>query len=241
MNKFSNKKEFSEKLERWKKLEREGENPLEVLRREDWTSGDIQIVEYYEGIIPVKDFLRKKMDSGKILDIGCGSGKHTILFAEEGFKSYGIDISESGIQLSKKISEWKGLEEKTNFLLSDVMNLPFKKEEFNVVIDHNLLCHIPISRWEEYLKSVNRVLNTGGFLCLLELYKTEAMNGSYEEMAENNSVDVVIGENKIKRKFCPPFRIEKIIKKTDRVEENEHIIIILQKIEEYKRNYESNS
>ncbi len=38
----------------------------------------------------------------KILDLGCGSGKHDILFAKENFNVCGVDMSEDMITIAKQ-------------------------------------------------------------------------------------------------------------------------------------------
>lgn len=235
---------FEEKLKKWDKLERKNRNPVKVLRKIDWKSGDLQIIEPYEGIETVKNFLFEKLKSGKILDVGCGSGKHTILFANEGFDSYGIDISKNAIRLSRKISKRMDTDEKASFLISDIKKLPFKEETFNSIIDHNLLIHIPMEKWNEYLRNVYRVLKPGGFLCLLELsVKTNETDG-FEPTSSKNEFTRNGGEtcfhfvkkNEIKKYFTPEFQILKFKEERDRVEGNIHLITILKKRDRKDKN-----
>lgn len=40
-------------------------------------------------------------ENGKVLDVGCGTGKATTLFAKRGFETLGIDIGEELIALAK--------------------------------------------------------------------------------------------------------------------------------------------
>jgi len=48
-----------------------------------------------------------KLCKGKILDVGCGAGNHSLYLKEKGFDVKGIDISEGAIQVSK----YRGLEQ----------------------------------------------------------------------------------------------------------------------------------
>ena len=51
----------------------------------------------------VKDLILDQCSSTpKVLDLGCGTGRHLLYFAKEGFEMYGIDGSPKGIELSKK-------------------------------------------------------------------------------------------------------------------------------------------
>jgi 2-polyprenyl-3-methyl-5-hydroxy-6-metoxy-1,4-benzoquinol methylase len=38
----------------------------------------------------------------KILDLGCGTGRHSIFFASEGFEVFATDISKTGIEIAKE-------------------------------------------------------------------------------------------------------------------------------------------
>ena len=48
-----------------------------------------------------------KLCKGKILDVGCGAGNHSLYLKQKGFDVKGIDISEGAIQVSK----YRGLEQ----------------------------------------------------------------------------------------------------------------------------------
>ena len=51
----------------------------------------------------------KKRNVKKVLDLGSGSGRHTIYLAQQGFDVYGIDISEEGIKKTNNYLIEKGL------------------------------------------------------------------------------------------------------------------------------------
>lgn len=45
--------------------------------------------------------LLKEKKERKVLDLGCGTGRHIVYFAKRGFDVYGIDISPQAIKLTK--------------------------------------------------------------------------------------------------------------------------------------------
>ena len=63
---------------------------------------------------------------GKILDIGCGAGSHSLYLQEKGFDVTAIDISENAI----KACELRGLK---NCKVSDVLNLD-ASEKFDTIL-----------------------------------------------------------------------------------------------------------
>lgn len=104
-----------------------------------------------------------KIKQCKALDIGCGAGTNSIYLAEKGFEVTGIDISEKAIYLAKE----KDKEKRCNFISGDVLNLYFKKKEFDFVYDGGCLHHINKKNHQKYLDEIKRVLNDGGSFLLL--------------------------------------------------------------------------
>ncbi len=83
------------------------------------------------------DFIEKEIGfdkSKKIIDIGCGTGRHSIELASRGYSVAGIDLSESMLDRAREKAEKKGV--KVSFLKHDARDLPFR-EEFDLAI---MLC-----------------------------------------------------------------------------------------------------
>ena len=63
--------------------------------------------EFTKGTVGECDFIEKESNynkSIKILDIGCGTGRHSIELSKRGYSVTGIDLSESQLQHAKKES-----------------------------------------------------------------------------------------------------------------------------------------
>ena len=75
-------------------------------------------------LIPI---LRRK-SAKRILDLGCGAGRHVLYFAEKNFEAYGIDISDTAIKKTRKrLEELKIEEEKiNNYLRSRIIAIAEK-------------------------------------------------------------------------------------------------------------------
>jgi ubiquinone/menaquinone biosynthesis C-methylase UbiE len=63
----------------------------------------------------------------RILDVGCGTGRHAINLATKGYKNItGIDLSPSMISTAKKVAQEKSVP--VDFIIYDARELPFENE-----------------------------------------------------------------------------------------------------------------
>lgn len=92
---------------------------------------------FTQGTIGECEFIENEIDYSKnikILDIGCGTGRHSIELAKRGYSVTGVDLSNSMLKRARE----KAIEQKVNvdFKKADARSLAFK-EEFDLVI---MLC-----------------------------------------------------------------------------------------------------
>ena len=78
---------------------------------------------------------------GLVLDVGCGTGKHSVHLARLGFRTVAIDLSFKGILHAKERARQEGTA--VYFVVGDVENLPFKTESFDAVFCALVLHHFP--------------------------------------------------------------------------------------------------
>jgi 2-polyprenyl-3-methyl-5-hydroxy-6-metoxy-1,4-benzoquinol methylase len=168
--------------------------PLEV---------DPQLINFMKDI-------RKSLQSGMALDIGCGQGRHAIYFAEEGFDSYGIDYIESAIEEARQTALDKGIDN-VNFEVMDVLKLNFPKDFFNLVLDWSVLDHIKPEDWSIYLSNILKVLKTGGYLILSEFSANDERVKDKEEnfYEDDNHYDHYFKMSEIEDLFGEYFEIIK--------------------------------
>lgn len=120
---------------------------------------------FVQGTLGECDFIEKEMNhdrSKKILDIGCGTGRHAIELTKRGYQVTGIDLSEGQLKRAREKAEKEGLS--ISFSRQDSRNLPFKKE-FNAAI---MLCEggFPLMETDEMnfeiLKNASESLKENG-------------------------------------------------------------------------------
>lgn len=92
---------------------------------------------FTQGTIGECDFIEKEIEYNKqveILDIGCGTGRHSIELAKRGYQVVGIDLSESMLQRAKQKAVAENLQ--INFEKHDARKLTYLSQ-FDLVI---MLC-----------------------------------------------------------------------------------------------------
>jgi len=120
---------------------------------------------YVHGTVGECDFIEQEIrrdKSLKIIDIGCGTGRHSIELAKRGYQVIGIDLSESQLKRAREKAKEQGV--KIDFEKHDARNLPFKGD-FDLAI---MLCEGGFSLMEtdemnfEILKNATKSLKNNG-------------------------------------------------------------------------------
>ncbi len=134
------------------------------------------------------DFIEKEINhdkSLKILDIGCGTGRHAIELTKRGYPIIGIDLSESQLAWAREKAKAEGLE--IDFQKQDARNLPFEGE-FDLAI---MLCEGGFSLMEtdemnfEILKNATKALKSRGKLIFTGLNGLFPLFHSVKEFYES--------------------------------------------------------
>ncbi|WP_041235267.1 class I SAM-dependent methyltransferase [Dactylococcopsis salina] len=127
---------------------------------------------FTQGTIGECDFIEREISfnqSLKILDVGCGTGRHTIELSRRGYTITGIDLSETLLTRATEKAENDNL--KIDFQQQDARYLSFNKE-FDVAI---MLCEggFPLMETDEMnyeiLKSVTKSLKENSKLIFTTL------------------------------------------------------------------------
>jgi ubiquinone/menaquinone biosynthesis C-methylase UbiE len=109
----------------------------------------------------------KERHDVKVLEVGCGSGNNLWFAAREGFSVTGIDGSKSAINYVKDRFKNENLE--GTFIVGDFTMLPFKDEQFDIVIDRGSIVCVNLDGAKKAISEVARVLKHEG-LFFLNLY-----------------------------------------------------------------------
>jgi SAM-dependent methyltransferase len=99
----------------------------------------------------------------KVLDLGCGTGRHLVYLSGLGFEVWGFDVSATALSLAK---EWLEKENCFAQVLQHKMEEPFPYTDgfFDGVISTQVIHHNLMSDILQTVSEVQRVLRTGGVL-----------------------------------------------------------------------------
>jgi ubiquinone/menaquinone biosynthesis C-methylase UbiE len=122
----------------------------------------------------IKAILKYLKDGNKVLDVGCGNGYSTLVFAEKRHLTItGLDFSPEMVRYAKQNAEaFQGRNKKNStvdFIEGDVLRLPFPAEHFDVVVSER--CIQNLITWEEQRMAITNlanVLKPGGLLVMAE-------------------------------------------------------------------------
>lgn len=112
----------------------------------------------------------KSQEKNIFLDLGCGIGRHTILFASNGFKTSSFDLSEEAIKRTKQWAEELNLE--VDYKIGDMLNLPYEDNSIECILCRNVISHTDTEGMKKIVIELERVLKDEGE-CYLTLGSKE--------------------------------------------------------------------
>ena len=109
----------------------------------------------------------------KVLDVGCGTGRYTIMFSKKGAKVEGIDISQKMLNIARQKAEENKV--KIKLINGNMLNLPYESNKFDIIVSSLALDHV-----KEYDKAISefvRVCKPRGKIIFSVLHPDIAKGG----------------------------------------------------------------
>jgi ubiquinone/menaquinone biosynthesis C-methylase UbiE len=127
----------------------------------------------------------KENNLSKLLDLGCGLGRNSILFAQNGFTVTAYDLSFDAIEKVNKKS--RELKLSINTIIGDMIKLPFREESFDCILSYHVISHTDSEGIKKVLNEIQRVLKKNGefYLTLCSKESNSFKSGKYKRYDEN--------------------------------------------------------
>ncbi|GAA4817351.1 class I SAM-dependent methyltransferase [Tomitella cavernea] len=103
---------------------------------------------------------------GRALDVGCGTGRHSVLMAERGWQVVGVDYVAKALSRARARAEQDGVADRVRFVSADVARLDqvLSGEVFDLVTDVGCLHGLPAASRNTYSEWLTGHTSAGGEL-----------------------------------------------------------------------------
>jgi SAM-dependent methyltransferase len=115
-----------------------------------------QLVPFVVEALPT--FKRNKIK--RVLDLGCGAGRHCVYLAKNGFDVFGVDASLSALRLARKWSQEENLS--VTLTQATMTHIPFRDCRFDAVISVSVIHHALKADIAKTIGEVHRILKRNG-------------------------------------------------------------------------------
>lgn len=136
--------------------------------------------------------------TGSLLDVGCGTGEHTILAAGRGARALGVDVSRLAIETARRKAAERGVD--VRFRVLDALSLPQLGESFDTVIDSGLFHVFDDADRVRYVAALHEVLRPEGHLHLM----------CFSDRQPGDWGPRRVTEGELRRAFATGWRIESL-------------------------------
>lgn len=140
-----------------------------------------------------------ELNSGVVLDVGCGTGENALYLAKIGFPVVGVDLSSRAIVTAKTKANERKL--KVDFRVANALSLDFKTGQFDNAIDSGLFHTLNDNDRLSFTREIARVLTTNGRYFMLCFSDKEPTNWGGPRR---------ITKEEIEATFSPLFKINHI-------------------------------
>ncbi len=142
----------------------------------DTTPAFSRFEEFYRSTTPpwvigepqpaIVELERSGLIRGKVLDVGCGTGEHTILLTGLGYDVLGIDFAPQAVEQARRNAEAKNVH--ARFEVADAMNLG-DEPGYDTIVDSALFHIFDDADRPKYVASLHNGCRPGGVVHVLAL------------------------------------------------------------------------
>jgi len=143
--------------------------------------------DLYPDIIPrIKKYAEifRKHKYKMVLDLGCGTGRNTLFFAQNGFLVYALDASKTGVAITKKKAKKLGLNN-IKYRVAEMKHTSYPDNYFDAIICIFVLSHGLLKDNQDAVDEIYRILKPKGMLVTEFMSVKDASYGRGKKIEEN--------------------------------------------------------
>ncbi len=161
------------------------------------------VVEYAEDLV--------KTGARRVLDLGCGPGRHSLYMASKGFEVIGLDVSDTALSFLASQTV-KASTNKVVLVKHEMSSLPFIDSYFDAVLSTNVIHHGTLLEIEKTIGEVFRVLKSKGSALMTTVSTGDYKFGNGRRLEENTFVCTEGDERGITHHFFTRNELESCLK-----------------------------
>jgi SAM-dependent methyltransferase len=107
-----------------------------------------------------RNFDIQRASEFRLLDLGCGAGRHTLFWLREGYRAAALDLTRSGVTETIARSQREGYS--IEAMVSSVDSIPFPLESMDGIVCHGVFPYLSEAEIDAAISEIHRVLKPGG-------------------------------------------------------------------------------
>jgi len=137
----------------------------------------------------VADFAEdlKREGAKRVLDLGCGAGRHSILLGKIGFQVVALDVSETALKILEDRLRTASMDNVT-LVKHEMWELPFVGNYFDGMVCTNVLHHGKLVEIRQAIREVHRVMRKGSSAFIVALSTADFRKGNGKILERNTYV-----------------------------------------------------
>jgi ubiquinone/menaquinone biosynthesis C-methylase UbiE len=152
--------------------------------------------------------LKRRNKKLRVLDLGCGAGRHLVYVASQGIEAHGIDFSETGLNLTRE--RLKGQKLECYLVKCDMRSLPYIDSCFDAVISLHTIYHQKLWKIQKTILEIKRVSKKKSLVLINFLSKRTYSYGKGLEIEENTFINQEDAEKGIIHHFTDKEELKRL-------------------------------